>query len=140
MEQMQHLIKIIKAVMNERPQPPNTKGMSKEKAAKLKKQHANAFERWQQQLVGLENKLAVLQKKLSDAEKELNRLKISCQEAQVKEKQTQQTVSRIKPKETTTGVSKSVIVNRKILNIQAQSKNLQKEATQILKRIRTLLR
>jgi len=138
MEQIQSLIKEINVVMNDRPQPPNTSEMSKENAEKIKKHHAKAIEHWQKKLVRLQNKLAVLQKKLAAAERKLNTLKNSYLRTQTKKTQTQQ--MGLEQRRINRGVKKSVTVSRRILNIQAQSKKQQKEVTQTLKSVRTLLR
>lgn len=138
MEEIQSLIKDINAVAKERPQPPNTSGISKEKAEKIRKQHAEAIEHWQQKLARLQNKLAALRKKLADAERQLNILKNSYLQTQSKNRQTQQ--MGLKESRLKSGFNKTVTLNRRILKIQTQSKKQQRKVTQTLKRVQTLLR
>lgn len=137
-EQIQSIIKRIEVVINMQPQPPNTSGMSDEDAEKVKKQYRNAVNQWRRQLESLKNKLAASQKKLTDAEKELRKLKHSCHKEQNKQRQMPRTEldqRNIKPIER----SKSDSVNNRIAKIQAQSRKQQKEVTQILKKVRSLL-
>ena len=82
MEQIQSLIKRIKAVIDNQPHPPNTRGMNPDDAEELKRQYQNALDQWRLRLTKLQNKLKATQKKLIKAENELKATKRDCHKKQ----------------------------------------------------------
>ena len=140
----------IKVEMANRPQKPNTSGMSEEEASKRQAQYASAMAAWQQRLARLQNQLETLQQKLAAAEAKLRKmLNSDLPAAQRKDRRAQQrAMQRMKAAEKArilstaakTGNRNGAAGRTEVRKVQLKSRKQQRDIARILRRTRSALR
>lgn len=138
-----------------KPQRPNTSGMSKEEAARQQARYAKALAAWQQKIKNLSGRVAEVQQKLVAEVKKLQELQSRLSAAQSKDNQRRRRamererarvrsgrIQKPRPIYPTTRLQnrKAAILRTKTRKTLAKSRKLQQDVARMLRRTRSTLR